>query len=46
MSKPSDANKQKCYIDKSKVQFQKAMHFNVMKIVIYKGLKYEVNNNW
>ena len=46
MSKSSNANKWKYYIDKSKVQFQKAVHLNGMKIFIYKGLKAEVKTNW
>ena len=46
MSNTSNANKWKCYIDKSKERFQAAMHFNGLNNVIYKGPKAEVNNNW
>ena len=39
-------NKWKSYIDKYKVHFQAAIHFNGLRNVIQKGLKDEVKNNW
>ena len=46
MYNPSNANKWKYYIDKDKVQFQAATNFNGMNIIIYKGLKAEVKDDF
>ena len=46
MANPSNTNKWKSYINKSKVQFQVSIHFNGPNKVVCKGIKTELKNNW
>ena len=46
ISNPSNTNKWKSYINKSKVQFQVSIHFNGPNKVVCKGIKTELKNNW